>query len=599
MRVKRGMVEEVVETEGKRQVVDARVLVGALICGCFLLGSTGWLSWLYRITELADPAQVDFFTMVVGYVAQVVGIGVFMLIARWQSNVMADGRVEGTGRADAGSWDAVNGRVDAKNRDAASDRSDANGQIEAAGSGKAPQAKRWPNRVLGYVTVASLVLYLVLLATATLSDDLAPVLASGWLMNVFCGIAQGYYLTCLAGCVEKSRRGIVFGGGYAASTAVTWLLSVVAGGAATTGVVCLVVCAALAVGCAVLVWRTNKELSGNWPTLGSPTAIANDAGATVPNLVQGVSHGKAAGPEMVIAPAMTDLASNKGSKSNLKPMRSPASSASLQDDALSWDSSRRSFLSLVVLASVTVVLASLVKNAGFSFPTSDLSGVVDLELSRLFYGVGLVIAGVAADRDRRYAFVCCVISLAVPFFMLALTGAGASSVILWAIGYLLFGFFVVFRVTLFADLAAKNGVLWLAGAGLLFGRVGDVLGTSLFLLFGDEPLTLIVVTAVLFAVSMWLMLRLYQRLYVSVAIEPQEQQPPRDVLGEFCVRYGLSTRERQVLPLLVEGKTNAEIAAELFVTESTIKYHVRNIREKTGCKTRLEVADLYIASRGQ
>ena len=50
----------------------------------------------------------------------------------------------------------------------------------------------------------------------------------------------------------------------------------------------------------------------------------------------------------------------------------------------------------------------------------------------------------------------------------------------------------------------------------------------------------------------------------------------------------LTRRERDVLSLLLEGMTNAEIAERLFISSSTAKVHVRHILEKLGAKTRLE-----------
>jgi ATP/maltotriose-dependent transcriptional regulator MalT len=49
---------------------------------------------------------------------------------------------------------------------------------------------------------------------------------------------------------------------------------------------------------------------------------------------------------------------------------------------------------------------------------------------------------------------------------------------------------------------------------------------------------------------------------------------------------GLSGRERQVLVLVAEGKTNREIAAELIVSEHTVARHVQNIFTKLGVNTR-------------
>jgi LuxR family transcriptional regulator, maltose regulon positive regulatory protein len=53
---------------------------------------------------------------------------------------------------------------------------------------------------------------------------------------------------------------------------------------------------------------------------------------------------------------------------------------------------------------------------------------------------------------------------------------------------------------------------------------------------------------------------------------------------------GLTRREAEVLDLLGEGLSNAEIAQRLFITRSTAKVHVHHILEKLGVKTRLQAA---------
>ena len=50
----------------------------------------------------------------------------------------------------------------------------------------------------------------------------------------------------------------------------------------------------------------------------------------------------------------------------------------------------------------------------------------------------------------------------------------------------------------------------------------------------------------------------------------------------------LSKREREVLSLVAEGLNNRAIAARLFISENTVKNHVRNIHEKLGVHTRME-----------
>jgi DNA-binding NarL/FixJ family response regulator len=52
----------------------------------------------------------------------------------------------------------------------------------------------------------------------------------------------------------------------------------------------------------------------------------------------------------------------------------------------------------------------------------------------------------------------------------------------------------------------------------------------------------------------------------------------------------LTERERRVLDLVAEGKTNREIGAELYLAEKTVKNYVSNILSKLGMQRRTEAA---------
>lgn len=51
---------------------------------------------------------------------------------------------------------------------------------------------------------------------------------------------------------------------------------------------------------------------------------------------------------------------------------------------------------------------------------------------------------------------------------------------------------------------------------------------------------------------------------------------------------GLSKREIEVLECLAQGKTTSQISAELFISENTVKTHVRRILEKLDAGNRVE-----------
>ncbi|MCD0447271.1 response regulator transcription factor [Glycomyces sp. A-F 0318] len=52
----------------------------------------------------------------------------------------------------------------------------------------------------------------------------------------------------------------------------------------------------------------------------------------------------------------------------------------------------------------------------------------------------------------------------------------------------------------------------------------------------------------------------------------------------------LTERERQVVGLVAEGKSNAEIAGDLFISAGTVKTHVANAQRKTGARNRVGIA---------
>lgn len=52
----------------------------------------------------------------------------------------------------------------------------------------------------------------------------------------------------------------------------------------------------------------------------------------------------------------------------------------------------------------------------------------------------------------------------------------------------------------------------------------------------------------------------------------------------------LSSREKEVLKLIMEGQSNPEIARQLCVSRNTVKTHVRHILDKLGVEHRLQAA---------
>lgn len=75
----------------------------------------------------------------------------------------------------------------------------------------------------------------------------------------------------------------------------------------------------------------------------------------------------------------------------------------------------------------------------------------------------------------------------------------------------------------------------------------------------------------------------------AVSLEVPAPPDPAAIIAE---RYGLSPRECDVLPLLLEGRTIVRIQETLFISAGTVSTHIRHIYQKTGQANRQELIDL-------
>jgi len=71
---------------------------------------------------------------------------------------------------------------------------------------------------------------------------------------------------------------------------------------------------------------------------------------------------------------------------------------------------------------------------------------------------------------------------------------------------------------------------------------------------------------------------------------PQQPQAPGPGLGK------LSARERELVTLVAQGATNAQIAAQLAISVRTVGTHLDRIRDKTGCRRRADLTRLALTA---
>jgi DNA-binding NarL/FixJ family response regulator len=71
----------------------------------------------------------------------------------------------------------------------------------------------------------------------------------------------------------------------------------------------------------------------------------------------------------------------------------------------------------------------------------------------------------------------------------------------------------------------------------------------------------------------------------------------------FFEKYSLSNREREIIKCIINLNTNQEISKKLFISVSTVKFHIKNIFSKLNIKNRKELLDLlkdyYVTNYGR
>jgi predicted ATPase/DNA-binding CsgD family transcriptional regulator len=79
----------------------------------------------------------------------------------------------------------------------------------------------------------------------------------------------------------------------------------------------------------------------------------------------------------------------------------------------------------------------------------------------------------------------------------------------------------------------------------------------------------------------------------ALMLAPGSDAPPA---GPPSALAGLTVRERELVAFVACGRTDAEIAAELSVSNRTVSSRVRRIRDKTGCRRRADLIGLALAA---
>jgi len=78
--------------------------------------------------------------------------------------------------------------------------------------------------------------------------------------------------------------------------------------------------------------------------------------------------------------------------------------------------------------------------------------------------------------------------------------------------------------------------------------------------------------------------------YALMLTDPVQPQPAASGPGT------LSARERELVALVAQGRTNAQISEQLYISIRTVRSHLDRIRDKTGCRRRADLTRLALTT---
>ncbi len=211
-------------------------------------------------------------------------------------------------------------------------------------------------------------------------------------------------------------------------------------------------------------------------------------------------------------------------------------------------------------------------------------------------GLGKGKEGAAADGPLDGVYRLAVLVMMAGFlFVPVLKSFGVPGEAIVLAGYLGLTFVLVSLFLVMAKITGQDAAVSFARgfAALYVGEMaGIACGNGIELL---EPAGQVPYAVAAFAglAALYAYLFLFtERDFRALSVIVRDADRFDDACRLIASTYGLSKREAEVLPLALKGRTGERIAAEFFISKSTVDTHLRRIYTKTGMHGRQELIDL-------
>ena len=167
------------------------------------------------------------------------------------------------------------------------------------------------------------------------------------------------------------------------------------------------------------------------------------------------------------------------------------------------------------------------------------------------------------------------------YFVIGIT---QLAIIVYCVGLLLSGFRKI-KEKAIRSLLMMGGILTLIFIPGFFHDITFSMGESYFSIYPAE-----IISFPLYYFLLAVLVVVYSSRYFIVITQLEKSaQTTEDFLQEFSIKHKLTEREKEVIPLIIEGMGNKQIAGTLSISTKTVNNHIYNLYRKLEINSRFEL----------
>lgn len=124
---------------------------------------------------------------------------------------------------------------------------------------------------------------------------------------------------------------------------------------------------------------------------------------------------------------------------------------------------------------------------------------------------------------------------------------------------------------------------------------GGALAHVIAFSFGDGRISLIIIYVLMVSLLLFSFDSMPQHLKLFIGLCPPVSNPQESALEKRVAtlgeKYGLSTREQEIVCLYAQGRNRSYIASQLFISDNTVRDHLKNVYKKMHIHSKQNLID--------